>query len=222
MTELKLAPSILSADAANLAAEVGRVEEAGADYLHIDIMDGPFVPNLSYSPLVVRALRPHSGLFFDVHLMLTDPLAYAQAFADAGADLITVHQEAVPDLAAAAAQLHQMGVQAGVALKPKTPLEVLDGVLHEFDLILLMTVEPGFGGQAYISDVNDKIRALRHRLDALGLQTDIEVDGGITAENIAVPVRHGANVIVAGSAIFGAADRKQAMDRMRHIGGMAV
>ena len=222
MTELKLAPSILSADAANLAAEVGRVEEAGADYLHIDIMDGHCVPNLSYSPLVVRALRPHSGLFFDVHLMLTDPLAYAQAFADAGADLITVHQEAVPDLAAAAAQLHQMGVQAGVALKPKTPLEVLDGVLHEFDLILLMTVEPGFGGQAYISDVNDKIRALRHRLDALGLQTDIEVDGGITAENIAVPVRHGANVIVAGSAIFGAADRKQAMDRMRHIGGMAV
>jgi len=214
MPEIILSPSILAADASNLQRDVAAVESAGVKYLHIDIMDGHFVPNLSYSADVVRALRPHSKLVFDVHLMLDEPDKFIDEFAEAGADIITVHSEAVSDIKATLMHIKSHGIRAGISIKPATPIESLDDAIGIADMFLLMTVEPGFGGQSYIKQVEKKITALRKKLDAIGSDADIEVDGGITEDNIDSPICAGANVIVSGSAIFKSKDINKTVKTM--------
>ncbi len=220
-----IAPSILAADVTKLGEEVINIEKAGDKWLHIDIMDGHFVPNLSYSPQIVKGLRPISNMFFDVHLMISEPEKYIEAFADAGADLITVHAEVAntkEELKELAAMIHKAGVKAGVSIKPKTPASVLDGVLDEFELILVMSVEPGFGGQSYIEEVNSKITELRKMADKISHRIDIEVDGGIKAENIHMPVQAGANILVAGSSVFGKANPVEAVKELHEIAERSV
>ena len=199
---IRIAPSILASDFANLGEEVRAIEEAGADYAHIDIMDGHFVPNLTIGPDVVRALRPHSNLPFDVHLMISPVDAFVTMFAEAGADIITVHPEAGPHLHCTIQLIKSLGKKAGVSLNPATPVEILDPVLDEIDLALVMSVNPGFGGQAFIRAALGKIAALRQRIDALGRAIDLEVDGGINFETAPEAVAAGADVLVAGTATF--------------------
>ncbi|MDH3912294.1 MAG: ribulose-phosphate 3-epimerase [Rhodospirillales bacterium] len=199
---IRIAPSILASDFANLGEEVRAIEEAGADYAHIDIMDGHFVPYLTIGPDVVRALRPHSNLPFDVHLMISPVDAFVTMFAEAGADIITVHPEAGPHLHRTIQLIKSLGKKAGVSLNPATPVEILDPVLDEIDLALVMSVNPGFGGQAFIRAALGKIAALRQRIDALGRAIDLEVDGGINFETAPEAVAAGADVLVAGTATF--------------------
>ena len=212
---IKIAPSILSADFSRLAEEVQAVDRAGADYIHIDVMDGHFVPNITIGPLVVAALRKVTDKPLDAHLMIENPDLYIADFAKAGADIISVHQEAVPHLHRTVQLIKSLGKQAGVSLNPATPVETLDVILDQLDLVLVMSVNPGFGGQAFISSALDKIRALRQRITQRGLATELQVDGGIKVDNIREVVAAGADVLVAGSAVFNANDYAATITALR-------
>ncbi len=203
---IKIAPSILSADFARLGEEVQAIEDGGADYVHIDVMDGHFVPNITIGPLVVEAVRRVTRLPLDVHLMIENPDLYIPDFARAGADIITVHQEAVPHLHRTVQLIHSLGKRAGVSINPATPVSSLEVILGEVDLVLVMSVNPGFGGQSFIPSCLPKITALRQQIDRRGLAVELEVDGGVKTDNIGAIARAGAEVFVAGSAVFGTPD----------------
>jgi len=216
---VRIAPSILSADFARLGEEVRGISAAGADYIHIDVMDGHFVPNLTVGPAVVKALRPHSTLPFDVHLMIAPVDRYIADFAAAGADIVTVHPEAGPHLHRTIELIKSLGKKAGVALNPATPVEALDYVLAELDLVLVMTVDPGFGGQSFIAAQLDKIATLRRRIDAQPRAIDLEVDGGINDATARAAVAAGADVLVAGTASFAGGASAYAANIRRLRGG---
>lgn len=214
----RIAPSILAADFARLGEEVGAVTAAGADYIHIDVMDGHFVPNITIGPDVVGALRPHSGLPFDVHLMISPVDPYIPMFAENGADIITVHPEAGPHLHRTVQLIKSLGKKAGVSLNPGTPVASVEHVLAELDLVLVMTVNPGFGGQAFIESQLEKIAALRGMIDSAGLDIDLEVDGGINEATAGRAVSAGADVLVAGTATFNGGPQSYA-DNIRRLRG---
>jgi ribulose-phosphate 3-epimerase len=214
---VKIAPSILSADFSKLGEEIKAVEMAGADYIHVDVMDGHFVPNITLGPLVLQAIRPITKLPLDVHLMIEKPELYIEAFANAGADIITVHVEASTHLHRTIQMIKKKGVKAGVVLNPATPVDTIKHIIHDIDLVLLMTVNPGFGGQSFIENVIPKIREVSELVHAHGLNVEIEVDGGVNAETAPLCIEAGANVLVAGSAIYGKKDLKDAISSIRGV-----
>lgn len=214
--EIKIAPSILSADFSKLGEEIRSVEELGADLIHVDVMDGHFVPNITIGPLVVEAIKPYTKLPLDVHLMIEDPDRYIPSFVQAGADIITVHVEATRHLHRTLQLIRSHGVKASVALNPHTPVSMIEHVLTDLDMVLLMTVNPGFGGQKFIPNVLEKISELRRKLDAMDLHhVEIEVDGGINQEISRLVREAGANVLVAGNAVYNAPDRGAAIRNIR-------
>lgn len=214
---VQIAPSILSADFGRLAAEIAAVDRGGADLIHIDVMDGHFVPNISIGPLVVEAARKATEKALDVHLMIRDADRYLDDFAAAGADWITVHVETSPHLHRTVARIRQLGKKAGVVLNPATPLTTLDCILEDLDLVMLMSVNPGFGGQSFIPATLGKIRALRQRIDAAGLAAAIEVDGGISLSTITAVAEAGATIFVAGSAVYGSDDYAATITALRAL-----
>ena len=212
---IRIAPSILSADFGRLAEEVRAVDAAGADWIHVDVMDGRFVPNITIGPLVVEAVRRVTKLPIDAHLMIVEPERYVEAFAKAGADLVSVHAEVSPHLHRTLQAIRGAGARPAVALNPSTPLSAVEWVLSDCEMVLIMTVNPGFGGQRYIPACTEKVRQLRALADARGLALDIEVDGGIKADTVAEVAAAGANVFVAGTAVFGAKDYAAAIRGIR-------
>ena len=203
MAKVKIAPSILSADFNELGKEIHDVEVGGADLLHVDVMDGVFVPSISFGMPVIRSIRKNAKIFFDVHMMVTKPERYIKEMAECGADGITVHLEAVDDAMAAIAMIHDCGKKAGLSIKPETPVSAItDELLKSLDLVLIMTVQPGFGGQKYIESSTEKIREMRSRINALGLDIPIQVDGGINSSTIDIVKEAGADILVMGSAVF--------------------
>ena len=215
---LIISPSVLASDFSRLGDDVKKVHKAGAEYIHLDVMDGIFVPNISFGPPVISSLRKVTDIVFDVHLMITEPQRYIKDYVDAGADIITIHYESCKDPAEVVKLIKSYGVRAAVSIKPATSPEVLFPMMAELDMVLVMTVEPGFGGQKMIPETIDKVRILREYADANGLDTDIEVDGSITAENLKYATAAGANVIVAGSAIFKADDPAKVISDMMKVG----
>ena len=212
---IKIAPSILSADFAKLGEEIKDVERGGADYIHVDVMDGHFVPNITIGPLIVEAIRPITTLPLDVHLMIENPDQYIPQFAKAGADIITVHVEACPHLHRTIQLIKENGVKAGVVLSPATPVDTIQHVIEDVDMVLLMSVNPGFGGQTFIPQVLPKIYAVTEMAKSKGLSIDIEVDGGVNIETAKQCIDAGANVLVAGSAIYNENDRGAAIKAIR-------
>jgi ribulose-phosphate 3-epimerase len=213
-----ISPSLLSCDFGRLAEEVRAVEAAGADWIHVDVMDGRFVPNITMGPVVVQAIKRVATRPLDVHLMIVEPERYLEAFVKAGADILAVHVEASPHLHRTLQQIRQLGAKPAVVLNPSTPLAAVEEVLDEVELVLLMSVNPGFGGQSFIESTVDKVRRLRAMVDARGLEVDIEVDGGINAQMAKRVVEAGATVLVAGSYVFSAKDYAQAIRSLRPVG----
>ena len=212
---VRIAPSMLSADFGRLADEVRAVEAAGADWIHLDVMDGRFVPNITIGPLVVEAIRKATKLPIDAHLMIVEPEKYVEAFARAGADIVSVHAEVSPHLHRTLQAIRGAGAKPAVALNPSTPLSAVEYVLGDCEMVLIMTVNPGFGGQKYIDACTDKVRRLREMADARGLPLEIEVDGGVKADTVGRVAQAGANVFVAGTAVFGAKDYRAAINAIR-------
>ena len=212
---IKISPSILSADFSKLGYDVDRVEKGGAEYLHIDVMDGMFVPNMSFAFPIISSLRKVTDIFLDVHLMIEKPERYIDRFIDSGADLITFHLEATDDVDACIEMIKKRGVKVSISVKPNTPIEAVYPYLDRCDMILVMTVEPGYGGQALIPFCLDKVKALREEITKRGLNVDIQVDGGINNKTAADAIKAGANVLVAGSAVFNYEDRTAAIDALR-------
>ena len=210
-----IAPSLLAADFSNLAQDIERVRQAGANYLHLDVMDGVFVPNISFGPPVIESIRKKTKLFFDVHLMIKHPQRYIENFIKAGADSITIHYESTSRPRDAIMKIKDFDVKAGIAISPNTPYEAVLPYLDIVDMVLVMTVEPGFGGQAMIPETLEKVRAIKNYIDEHEINVNIEVDGGITAENVHLALDAGANVIVAGSAIFKSKTPSKVIKQMR-------
>lgn len=199
---IKLAPSILSADFAKLGEDVVRIDKAGCDWIHIDVMDGMFVPNISFGMPVIKAIRGLTNKFFDVHLMIEEPIRYLQQFKEAGADMVTVHVEACENVEKTIDEIHKLGIKAGLACNPETPVDDIVPYINKVDMILIMTVHPGFGGQSYIDECTEKVEIVNAIVNEYRLDTLIQVDGGVNTENVCIPLDAGANVIVAGSAVY--------------------
>lgn len=212
---IKISPSVLACDFTKLGEEVADIERAGADMVHLDVMDGRFVTNISFGLPVIEALRKKSGMVFDVHLMIVEPELYAKRFIDAGADIVTFHYEATEDPAALLDLISENGAMAAISIKPGTPAEAVFPYLEKCDMVLVMTVEPGYGGQALIPETLDKVKVIRDEITKRGLNVYVQVDGGITADNAPAAIEAGADILVAGSSVFKAKDRKEAIDKLR-------